>query len=115
VTNPYGVPPDAPDQPGRIRGWAVAIGIVLGLVGTVVWMTAVFVVAYSLSSEQSRSAGNYDWLIFVLFILPLPLSILSLCFRRTRQAAAGFVMGVAIGVLVLAGLCSSFFVPGLTA
>ena len=38
-----------------------------------------------------------DWLIFVLFILPLPVSILLLCFRRTRQAAAGFVMGMAIG------------------
>ena len=52
----------------------------------------------------------------MLFFLPLPLSILLLVFRRTRQAAAGFVMGLAIGVLVLAGLCSGLVVlPGLGA
>ncbi len=52
----------------------------------------------------------------MLFFLPLPLSVLLLLFRRTRQAAAGFVMGLAIGVLVLAGLCSSLVVlPGLGA
>ena len=112
MSNPYG---ESPGERRGIRGWAVGIGIVLGLVGTFVWMAVVFVVAYSLSSEQSRSSGDYDWLIFVLFVLPLPLSILLLCFRRTRQAAAGFVMGMAIGTLLLAGICSSLIVPGLTA
>jgi drug/metabolite transporter (DMT)-like permease len=112
VSNPYG---EGPDEPRRVRGWAVAVGIIVGLVGSVVWMTVVFVVAYSLSSEQSRSGPGVDWLVFVVFILPLPVSILLLCFRRTRQAAAGLVMGVAIGVLVLAGVCGSFLVPGLVA
>jgi hypothetical protein len=113
MSNPYG---GGSDEPGRIRGWAVVIGIIVGIVGTVIWMTGVFVVAYSLSSETSRSNGRYDWLIFVLFILPLPLAILLLCFRRTRQAAAGLVMGLAIGTLVLAGLCSGLVaLPGLTA
>jgi hypothetical protein len=46
----------------------------------------------------------------VLFVLPLPVSILLLCLRRTRQAAAGFVMGLAIGTIVLAGFCSSLVV-----
>jgi hypothetical protein len=32
---------------------------------------------------------------------------LLLCFRRTRQMAAGLVMGMAIGTLALAGLCGS--------
>jgi hypothetical protein len=106
---------EGPGEPGRVRGWAVFIGIVLGLVATFVWMVVIFTVAYSLSSEQSRSAGTYDWLVFVLFVLPLPVAILLLCFRRTRQAAAGFVMGMAIGTLLLAGVCSSLIVPGLTA
>jgi hypothetical protein len=101
VSNPYG---GGPDQPGRIRGGAVAGGIVLGIVGTIVWMTIVFVAVLSVSSEGDT--GAYDWLIGILFFLPLPVSILLLVFRRTRQAAAGFVMGLAIGTLVLAGLCS---------
>ena len=88
-------------------------GVVLGIVATFVWMLIVFVVALS---QENSSNGIPDWLVFVLFFLPLPLSVLLLVFRRTRQAAAGFVMGLAIGVLVLAGLCSSLVVlPGLGA
>jgi hypothetical protein len=117
VSNPYGeAPPPAepPDEPPRqIRGWAVVIGVVLGLVGTFVWMLVIFIAAYSLSMEQAEANAASDGLVFALFILPLPLSILLLCFRRTRQAAAGFVMGMAIGTLVLAGICGSFIVPGL--
>ena len=115
MSNPYGEapPPQEPphaEGPGRIKGWSVAIGVVLGLVATFVWMFAVFIVALSMENSTERLP---DWLIFVLFILPLPVSVLLLCFRRTRQAAAGFVMGMAIGTLVVAGVCSSFIVPGL--
>jgi hypothetical protein len=91
----------------------VAIGVVLGLVGTIVWMTVVFAVAYSFEAETNRSGGATDWLIFLLFIAPFPLAVLMLCFRRTRQAAAGFVLGMAIGTLAIAGLCGSLIVPGL--
>lgn len=112
MSNPYG---GGPDEPRTVRGWAVVIGVVLGLLGTVVWMTVVFLVAYSLSTEQTRSGSDYDGLIVVLFFLPFPLAVLLLCFRRTRQAAAGFVMGMAIGTLVLAGVCGSMIVPGLVA
>ena len=117
MSNPYGeAPPPAepPHQPPReIRGWAVAIGIVLGLVGTFVWMTIVFVVAYSWSMDDVTATAGEDALVFVFFILPFPLALLMLCFRRTRQAAAGFVMGMAIGTLLIAGLCTSMIVPGL--
>ena len=114
MSNPYtGGPVDEPDQPRQIRGWAVAIGVVLGLIGTFVWMVVVFAVAYSWEAETSRSGGASDWLIFLLFILPFPLAILLLCFRRTRQAAAGLILGLAIGSLAIAGLCGSMFVPGL--
>ena len=115
MSNPYGEapPPQEPphaQQPAQVRGWAVAVGIVIGLVVTIVWMFVVFIVALSM---ENSTKSLPDWLIFALFILPLPASILLLCFRRTRQAAAGFVMGMAIGTLVVAGLCSSFFVPSL--
>ncbi len=106
MTNPYG----DPGRPREIKGWSVAIGIVLGLVATLVWMFVVF--ALALSMENSPDSLP-DWLMFGLFILPLPVSVLLLCFRRTRQAAAGFVMGLAIGTLAVAGICGSFIVPGL--
>jgi len=110
VSNPYAA---GPDEPGRVRGGLVALGVVLGIVATVVWMVIVFIVALS---QENNSGAIPDWLVFVLFFLPLPLSIVLLVFRRTRQAAAGFVMGLAIGVLVLAGLCSGLVVlPGLGA
>jgi hypothetical protein len=116
TNNPYGEapPPGDPsaDPPREVKGWAVAVGIVLGLIATFVWMLIVFIVALSMENDTQRLP---DWLIFVLFVLPLPVSILLLCIRRTRQAAAGFVMGMAIGTLMIAGLCSSFIVPGLVA
>jgi hypothetical protein len=116
--NPYGEAPPPPDPPSgepprEVKGWAVAIGIVLGLFGTVVWMTIVFTVAYSFSMEQATNST--DALVFVFFILPFPVALLLLCFRRTRQAAAGFVLGMAIGTLLIAGLCTSIIVPGLVA
>jgi hypothetical protein len=112
VSNPYA---EGPDEPRKIRGWAVAIGVGLGLVGTIVWMTLVFAVAYSFEMETSGSGGASDVLIFILFILPFPVALLLLCFRRTRQAAAGFVLGMAIGTLAIAGLCGSIIVPSLVA
>jgi hypothetical protein len=106
-------PADAgPGEPAPIRGGLLVLGIVLGLVATVIWMTVVFVVAIGQENSQTSSINGVA--VFVAWLLPLPLSILLLCFRRTRQAAAGFVMGLAIGTLVLAGLCTSILLPGLT-
>jgi len=116
TNNPYGEAPPpgdpSPEPPRQVTGWAVAVGIVLGLVATFAWLFIVFIVALSMENDTKRLP---DWLIFALFVLPLPVSILLLCFRRTRQAGAGFVMGMAIGTLMIAGLCSSFIVPGLVA
>ena len=116
TNNPYGEAPapgdPTPEPPREVKGWGVAIGIALGLVATFVWMLIVFIVALSMENDTKRLP---DWLVFALFVLPLPVSILLLCVRRTRQAAAGFVMGMAIGTLMIAGLCSSFIVPGLVA
>ena len=116
TNNPYGEAPPpgdpSPRPPREVSGWGVVVGIVLGLVATFVWMLIVFVVALSMDNDTKRLP---DWLVFALFILPLPLAILLLCFRRTRQAGAGFVMGLAIGTLMIAGLCTSFIVPGLVA
>ena len=116
TNNPYGEAPPpgdpSPEPPREVKGWAVAVGIALGLVATFVWMLIVFIVTLSMENDTKRLP---DWLVFALFVLPLPVSILLLCVRRTRQAAAGFVMGMAVGTLMIAGLCTSFIVPGLVA
>ena len=116
TNNPYGEAPPpgdpSPRPPREVTGWEVVIGIVIGLVATFVWMFIVFIVGLSMENDTQRLP---DWLVSGLFVLPFPLAILLLCFRRTRQAAAGFVMGMAIGTLMIAGLCTSFIVPGLVA
>ncbi len=77
--NPYGEAPPpgdpSPEPPREVKGWAVAVGIGLGLVATFVWMLIVFMVALSMENDTKRLP---DWLIFALFVLPLPVSILLL-------------------------------------
>ena len=59
TNNPYGEAPapggPSPEPPRQVRGWVVAIGIVLGLVVTVVWLTTVFAVAYGFTAETGRT------------------------------------------------------------
>ena len=49
TNNPYGEAPPpgdpSPEPPRQVTGWVVAIGIVLGLVVTFVWMIIVFSMA----------------------------------------------------------------------
>ncbi len=111
MSNPYGAPRE-PREPHEVKGHMVVLGIVLGFVATFAWMFVVFIVV--LSFENSAD-GPPDLLVFVLFVLPLPVSILLLCLRRTRQAAAGFVMGLAIGTIALAGFCGSLIVSNIGA
>jgi hypothetical protein len=112
VSNPYG---DEPDRPGRIRAWAVIVGIVVGLVVTWVWVVVVLLVGYGTATSSDVSSNATGVVVVVLALAPFVGAILLLCFRRTRQLGAGLVMGVAIGTLVLAGVCGSLFIPGLTA
>jgi hypothetical protein len=45
-------------------------------------------------------------------ILPLALSVFLLAFKRTRIAGAGLVMGIAIGAIVMPGVCVALFGSG---
>jgi hypothetical protein len=100
VSNPYA---GGPDEPGRIRAGLVVVGIIVGFVVTIVWIFLVFLLAIS----QENAPGFPNWLGVVLLFLPLPVAVVLLCLRRTRQAAAGLVMGLAIGAIVFAGVCGS--------
>jgi uncharacterized membrane protein len=112
VTNPYGDGSDAPRQ-GQIHAASVIGGVILGVVVTFVWLFVVFVAALSLDPNGTTTTAQ-GVLIFAVFVLPFVAAIVLLCFRRTRQAGAGLVMGMAIGSLALAGVCGSIVVlPGL--
>ncbi len=109
MTNPSG---EGPRQ-AEVHVVSVIGGIILGVVVTFVWLFVVFVAALSLDPDGNTTATQ-DVLIFLVFVLPFLGAIALLCFRRTRQAGAGLVMGMAIGSLALAGVCGSLVVlPGL--
>jgi hypothetical protein len=112
VSNPYG---GEPDRPGRVHAWAVIIGIVLGVVLALVWVIAVFLVGYGTASSSDVSGDVAGVVVVVMALLPVVGAVVLLCYRRTRQLGAGLVMGMAIGTLVLAGVCGSLLVPGMTA
>jgi hypothetical protein len=100
VTNPYA---GGPEHSGPIRAGLVVIGIIVGFVATIAWLFLTLVLLIS----QETSPGFPDWLGVVLLFLPLPVAVVLLSVRRTRQAAAGLVMGLAIGTIVFAGVCGS--------
>lgn len=88
----------------------VVLGAVLGILGTFVWMFLTAVIGIQASFSGNETGEAVGWVMAVLFMAPLVLAIVLLCVRRTRQAAAGFVMGLAIGAIVLAGFCGSLVV-----
>ena len=76
----------------------LAVGLVVGLVASIA-MGLVGALFYD-------GLGTNSDLFFVLpQILPLALSVFLLAFKRTRIAGAGLVMGIAIGAIVMPGVC----------
>jgi len=56
--------------------------------------------------------ANSDLYIALPQILPLELSVFLLAFKRTRVAGAGLVMGIAIGAIVMPGVCVALVSSG---
>jgi hypothetical protein len=108
-----GPPPDQPwpyqqpepgVRPGPLIG-GLAVGLVVGLVASIAMglMGALFFDGFGTNSD----------LLFVLpQILPLALSVFLLAFKRTRIAGAGLVMGIAIGAIVMPGVCVALVSSG---
>jgi len=93
---PYQQPePDV--RPGPLLG-GLAVGLLVGFVASVAMglMGALF---------YDGLGANSDLYIALPQILPLGLSVFLLAFRRTRIAGAGLVMGIAIGAIVMPGVC----------
>jgi len=84
VSNPYA---GGPDEPNRVRGGLVALGVVLGVVATFIWMAVVLVVGIS---QENNSGGIADWVVFVLFFSRCHCRSCSWCSgapARRRQAS----------------------------
>ena len=111
--HPSGQPADGPwpyQQPEQgVRAGPLIGGLAVGLVvGFVASITMGFVGAMFYDGLGSNSD-----LYFVLpQILPLALSVFLLAFKRTRIAGAGLVMGVAIGAIVMPGVCVALVSSG---
>ena len=91
-------------RPGPLIG-GLAVGLVVGLIASIS-MGFVGALFYD-------GLGTNSDLYFVLpQILPLGLSVFLLAFKRTRIAGAGLVMGIAIGAIVMPGVCIGLFSSG---
>ena len=88
---------------GGIRPGAVIGGIVLGFVAAFLWTAVGLIGLYASLGDSSSSVGNLVG--FAVLALPLLVAVVLLVVPRYRQAGAGFTMGLAIGVIVLAGVC----------
>ena len=101
---PWPQQPEPGVRPGPLIG-SLAVGLVVGLIASIS-MGFVGALFYD-------GLGTNSDLYFVLpQILPLGLSVFLLAFKRTRIAGAGLVMGIAIGAIVMPGVCIGLFSSG---
>ena len=89
--------PEPGVRPGPLLG-GLAVGLLVGFVASVAMglMGALF---------YDGLGANSDLYFALPQILPLGLSVFLLAFKRTRIAGAGLVMGIAIGAIVMPGVC----------
>lgn len=95
--------PPPPDEapPEKRSGWAVAGGVLLGLVlGFYGLPTATVLLVGPLGTLT-----GVDWLGVVGFLVPFVVGIALLVPRKLRFVGAGIIMGLAIGMIVGAAAC----------
>ena len=99
---PPGYPYAPPPQPTRrISAGMVILGLVLGSVG---WLALFIATAalldrfFDVGSQPSAVAVSLFWMAAGAALLIFP---------KTRQAGAGLLLGLSIGVIVWAGLCAA--------
>ena len=96
--------PEPGIRPGPLIG-GLAVGLLVGFIASIVmgFVGALFYEGLDTTSD----------LYFVLpQLLPLALSVFLLAFKRTRIAGAGLVMGIAIGAIVMPGVCVALVSSG---
>ncbi|GAB2880500.1 hypothetical protein [Nocardioides pacificus] len=100
-----------------MRGGVVVAGGVLGFALSWLWIAIVLFGGFASSYGSEGDSFTGSWVFGVLVgaaaLAPLVLAVVLLVRPRTRQAGAGLVMGLAIGMVVGSGICASALVPGL--
>lgn len=85
-------------------------GMACGVLACWTWITGALVVG--LTAAYGTSSNAVAVAAVVMAGLPVALGIVLLVRPRSRQVGAGFLMGLSIGMIIGAGVCASFFVPG---
>ena len=91
-----------PVEAPRVRGGKIVGGLALGLVLTFL------VSVYTFSALVMRSTPAPWVLLAPIFSLPL-LGLVVLIVPRWRRAGAGLMMGLAIGSVIVGGVCSAMY------
>lgn len=97
---PYGPPPQ---PPRRISAGLVILGMFIGSVGWLVLIFPTIGVLSRVTDMGDRMAGGVANLMLV------GVGIALLAFPKTRQAGAGLLLGMAIGLIAWAGLCAAVY------
>lgn len=93
-------PPPEPQRSGPRAGPVIG-GLVVGVIVGIVYIVAAFIVAYAVVSDGGSGA------VWLLFVLPAAVGVVLLAVPRTRRAGAGFVLGMAIGLIVFPAVCAT--------
>lgn len=86
-----------PTRPGAVLG-----GVVVGVLGAIFYLVVVGLALYSSGNDLDGT----DLVSVIYLIAPAVVGIVLLLVPRTRRAGAGFVIGVAVGMIVLPGVCT---------
>ena len=101
-----------PNREHPVARSEVGSGVVFGLIVTFIYAAVVTSVSISRDVAGGLSTSE-DWLFLAAYLVPVLLAASALASRKLRQTAAGFVMGLAIGVLLISGLCATSALPSL--
>ena len=83
----------------------VVLGLVVGIVAFLVYLVVMVLVSYAAAVEDTTPMNA---LLTALLALPILPGAVLLRGRRSRRAAAGFVMGLALGLIASAATCATY-------
>ena len=103
---PYGSPPGAVNPygsgpPSRYHWAAILGGLVLGFFAWVIFSFVVILGTYYGQGTNPTADAVVPWLFLAIIVAAVALIV----WPRSRPIGKGFILGIAIGVIVAGGLC----------
>lgn len=105
MPNPYGAPPT---RPGQVKAGLAILGFLIGAVASVgaLMTTTLFLIQvfdardtrYTDSAGKASIIASLSWAVVASAMLVFP---------KTRRAGAGLLAGVAVGMILLSGVCAA--------